>query len=201
MLASSKVAAARRFSSQQPPNRQFNSMMSRPRLHNGMGSRPRVIDNPLASHHRSKQQQDYQRRPLEDDEPIYHSLDDDEAAAATAIVTAGHRPHGHMNAAEDEDVTVYINADLEVVYPSLPHTSTKDPASDDEEAELNGLLADCYENEELHGYVPSPAPGSYPRGHLSYTAAANTSLQRQQPRQPPPQSRHFQETRERGYLV
>ena len=87
-------------------------------------------------------------------------------------------------------MTVYINADLEVVYPSLPLPVTIDSQpcqrgvgnglSDDNEEELNGLLADCYENEESllreqPDYVPSPAPGSCPRGprmgangHLSY---------------------------------
>ena len=86
--------------------------------------------------------------PLE--EPIYHTLDDND--------------------------TVYINADLEVVYPSHEATLEED------EAELNGLLADCgnYESDVMahhHNlshrvgmaaayegeYVPSPAPGSMPR--------------------------------------
>ena len=52
---------------------------------------------------------------------------------------------------------MYINADLEVVYP-LP---SQDPAEDETEAELNGLLADS--NYDSSDYVPSPAPGSIPR--------------------------------------
>ena len=69
--------------------------------------------------------------PLE--EPIYHTLDDNET-------------------------TVYINADLEVVYPVEEGGPENDSA--DNMAELNGLLADCNYDSD---YVPSPAPGSIPR--------------------------------------
>ena len=210
MMASTKLSSAARRLSSQPPGRQFNSMMSRPRLtHAGLGprhqqQRGRVIENPLACHHRSQQQQQQDQqhrcRPPEDpDEPIYHSLDDDD------VVVAGRRPSQVASVGGEDseaDVTVYINADLEVVYPTLNDGGGKDFVDDDDEAELNGLLADCYENEELHGYVPSPAPGSYPRAHISYTGAA-ASLQRQQQ-----QPRHFHHqfqpqagTREPGYLV
>jgi len=111
--------------------------------------------------------------PLE--EPIYHTLD-------------------------DNNETVYINADLEVVYP-LPEGGAEivqgvryglqDPAEDETEAELNGLLADS--NYDSSDYVPSPAPGSIPR----YSS---------QLRRPPPQplKRPHQTTSRRGgqgYLV
>ena len=156
MMASTKLSAAARRLSSQPPGRQFNSMMSRPRLtHAGLGprhqqQRGRVIENPLACHHRSQQQQQQDQqhrcRPPEDpDEPIYHSLDDDDVVVAGV---AGRRPSQVASVGEDSeaDVTVYINADLEVVYPSL---NSNDfgvvaggiPSDDEEEAELNGLLA------------------------------------------------------------
>ena len=82
---------------------------------------------------------------------------------------------------------MYINADLEVVYP-LP---SQDPAEDETEAELNGLLADS--NYDSSDYVPSPAPGSIPR----YSS---------QLRRPPPQplKRPHQTASRRGgqgYLV
>ena len=124
-------------------------------------------------------------------EPIYHSLDEE------SIITA---PGDQV----DGDVTVYINADLELVYPSPNDLVDKGNAaqclSDDEEAELNGLLADCYENEEsllASDYVPSPAPGSYPRHHLSYTAAAATSTAATSSSK----RRQHQQPLSRGYLV
>ncbi len=93
-----------------------------------------------------------------EEEPIYHSLDEETAA----------------------NDTVYINADLEVVYP-VPCNHLM---SEEEEEELNGLLADCYENEESlmqADYVPSPAPGSFPRNHLPYSSAPRSSGKRQKP--------------------
>ena len=72
--------------------------------------------------------------PLE--EPIYHTLDDNET-------------------------TVYINADLEVVYPAAEEEGgIENDSADNNMAELNGLLADCNYDSD---YVPSPAPGSIPR--------------------------------------
>ena len=140
-------------SSQLPSqNRLVHQSLVKNRTHHG----PRVIENPMHQH---------------EDEPIYHSLDEGEKDK------------------EDDDVTVYINADLEVVYPSLPLPLPVDQQpcqkgqrrqgmerdhrqhfSDEDEEELNGLLADCYENQESllrrggQGYVPSPAPGTCPRG-------------------------------------
>ena len=149
-----------------------------------------------STHHRSRLPATRQS-PAAEDEPIYHSLDEESIIAATA--TPGDQLDG--------DVTVYINADLELVYPSLsdPVEDKGNAAqclSDDEEAELNGLLADCYENEEsllASDYVPSPAPGSYPRHHLSYVAvpaspaaSATSSSKRRQ---------HQQQPLSRGYLV
>ena len=130
-----------------------------------MRPKPHVIENPMSVHHGRTGQ-------VELEEPIYHSLEGEDE-------DGGHKT--------EDDGTVYINADLEVVYPSLPLPTdplqpprlTAGPLSEDEE-ELNGLLADCYENEESllrQDYVPSPAPGSFPRAggpvpggsrHLSY---------------------------------
>ena len=156
-----------------------------------------------STHHRSRlvaggTRQQQQSPAAAEDEPIYHSLDEE------SIITAPDQVDG--------DVTVYINADLELVYPSLTDPELEDKGnaaqclSDDEEAELNGLLADCYENEEsllASDYVPSPAPGSYPRHHLSYVAvpaspaaSATSSSKRHR--------RHQQQQQQplsRGYLV
>ena len=152
-----------------------------------------------STHHRSRFAAT-RHSPAAEDEPIYHSLDEESIIAATAA-------HDQL----DGDVTVYINADLELVYPSLTDPELEDKGnaaqclSDDEEAELNGLLADCYENEEsllASDYVPSPAPGSYPRHHLSYVAvpaspaaSATSSSKRHR--------RHQQQQQplSRGYLV
>ena len=149
-----------------------------------------------STHHRSRLVATRQS-PAAEDEPIYHSLDEE------SIITAPDQVDG--------DVTVYINADLELVYPSLTDPELEDKGnaaqclSDDEEAELNGLLADCYENEEslmlANDYVPSPAPGSYPRHHLSYVAvpaspaasATSSSKRHRRHQQQQPLSR--------GYLV
>lgn len=144
------ATSARRFSTQRTTSSQqrpqFN-MASSSTLQVRRLRQPHVIENPM-THHRSNVP----------DEPIYHSLDD--------------------------DMTVYINADLEVVYPSPSPPLLMQPASnsrryideeEDNEAELNGLLADCYE-ENLGSYVPSPAPGSFPRHHLSYAAANSDNV-------------------------
>ena len=148
-----------------------------------------------SAHHRSRLHATQQSTAAED-EPIYHSLDEESIIASTAAPDQ-----------LDGDVTVYINADLELVYPSPNDLVDKGNAaqclSDDEEAELNGLLADCYENEEsllASDYVPSPAPGAYPRHHLSYasaSAAAATSSSQRRRRQ---QQQH-QQPLSRGYLV
>lgn len=141
-----------RGSSQQ---KQFNSPMASSMMHSSSSSssksnkslhrqqRPTVIENPMATYHHRK------ASAVVESEPIYHSLDED-------------------------DVTVYINADLEVVYPSLGELQEQRHRLNnlqlEDEAELSGLLTDCYESSE---YVPSPAPGSFPRHHLSYTAASD----------------------------
>ena len=155
---------------QPPPRLVHQSLMRLPKTH--------VIENPMMSIHQHVEHEE---------EPIYHSLDEgDEEGSSSRLRKAATA----AAADDDDDVTVYINADLEVVYPSLPLPVTIDSQhcqrgvgnglSDDNEEELNGLLADCYENEESllreqPDYVPSPAPGSCPRGprmgangHLSY---------------------------------
>ena len=209
--------APRRFSTQRATSSSSSSHHQQQRqlasstLHTAAGHggrhrslRPHVIENPMASapsssstHHRSRLVATRQS-PAAEDEPIYHSLDEE------SIITAPDQVDG--------DVTVYINADLELVYPSLTDPELEDKGnaaqclSDDEEAELNGLLADCYENEEsllASDYVPSPAPGSYPRHHLSYVAvpaspaaSATSSSKRHR--------RHQQQQQQplsRGYLV
>ena len=173
------VSTARRFSTQRMSSqpRPYPSPLTSTLQYGDRGRsqprRPHVIENPLMSHHRSKGHMQPQNPPVslrqpmmldeDEDEPIYHSLDDE----------AVEQP-------PDGDVTVYINADLEVVYPTLAEVaaaSSRIRALDEteaEEAELSGLLlSDAYENEDLPlDYVPSPAPGSYPRHHLSYTASS-----------------------------
>jgi hypothetical protein len=169
-------------------------MMQQSQAVNSRRIRTNIVENPLAavaattgSHHRSLAQQGRRQQAEEEEEPIYHSLDDE------AVVSAA----GDAVAETDGDVTVYINADLEVVYPSISENEGAENDDDDDEAELNGLLADCYENEDSlfanNEYVPSPAPGSYPRNHLSSSyAAAASNISRRQQQQP---------QRGRGYLV
>jgi len=217
--------APRRFSTQRATSSSSHHQQQQQRqlasstLHTAAGHggrhrslRPHVIENPMAcatssTHHRSRlvaggTRQQQQSPAAAEDEPIYHSLDEE------SIITA---PGDQV----DGDVTVYINADLELVYPpSLTDPELEDKGNaaqclsddDEEEAELNGLLADCYENEEslmlANDYVPSPAPGSYPRHHLSYVAvpaspaaSATSSSKRHR--------RHQQQQQplSRGYLV
>lgn len=125
-----------------------------------MAGAKNIRENPLGPYsdyqrrrQRQQQQQQHQNQQLSE-EPIYHTLDEQQL------------PGGGGGDKSDSDVTVYINADLEVVYPTLPLKE------DQEDEELSGLLSgneDCYENGESlfgsrqNGYVPSPAPGSYPR--------------------------------------
>ena len=208
------MSGARRFSTQRASSSQHQQrQLASSTLHtaaSGLGSRqrslrPHVIENPMtagsSTHHRSRLPAT-RHSPAAEEEPIYHSLDEESIIAATAA-------HDQL----DGDVTVYINADLELVYPSLsdPVEDKGNAAQclsddDEEEAELNGLLADCYENEEslmlANDYVPSPAPGSYPRHHLSYVAvpaspaaSATSSSKRHR--------RHQQQQQplSRGYLV
>ena len=211
--------APRRFSTQRATSssshHQQQRQLASSTLHTAAGHggrhrslRPHVIENPMASapsassstHHRSRLVATRQS-PAAEDEPIYHSLDEES-------IIAGGTDDAHEKL--DGDVTVYINADLELVYPSLTDPELEDKGnaaqclSDDEEAELNGLLADCYENEEsllASDYVPSPAPGSYPRHHLSYVAvpaspaasATSSSKRHRRHQQQQPLSR--------GYLV
>ena len=199
------MSGARRFSTQRASSSQHQQrQLASSTLHtaaSGLGSRqrslrPHVIENPMtagsSTHHRSRFPAT-RHSPAAEEEPIYHSLDEESIIAATAA-------HDQL----DGDVTVYINADLELVYPSPNDLVDKGNAaqclSDDEEAELNGLLADCYENEEsllASDYVPSPAPGSYPRHHLSYTAAAATSAAATSSSK----RRQHQQPLSRGYLV
>merc|ERR1712083_674398 len=150
-----------------------------------------------STHHRSRLPATRRQSPAAaEDEPIYHSLDEES-------IIAGGTDDAHDKL--DGDVTVYINADLELVYPSLSDPAedkgnTAQCLSDDEEAELNGLLADCYENEEsllASDYVPSPAPGSYPRHHLSYATAAQSAAVTSSGKR----RQHQQQPLSRGYLV
>ena len=145
-----------------------------------MRPKPHVIENPMSVH----QERTGQLAQPEPEEPIYHSLDG------------------------DDDVKVYINADLEVVYPSLPlPTDRLQPPrlgggqlSEDEE-ELSGLLTDCYENEESllrHDDVPSPAPGSIPRTGYRHVGGSQLAYS---PQMPPSSFGQKKKCSRPGYLV
>ena len=67
-----------------------------------------------SAHHRSRLHAT-QQSPAAEDEPIYHSLDEESIIASTAAPDQ-----------LDGDVTVYINADLELVYPSLTDPELED---------------------------------------------------------------------------
>ena len=102
--------------------------------------RPNIVENPL-------------------EEPIYHTLGKNEEKNTHTSVQQYFRSNStpiYYNfklflLSDDNNETVYINADLEVVYP-LPEGGAEivqgvryglqDPAEDETEAELNGLLAD-----------------------------------------------------------
>ena len=114
-------------------------------------------------------------------EPIYHTLDEDQPELRRQ------QPPGN------KDDLVYINSALEVVYPTttmlkkqqrlleqLRSNQHHNQADDEEENEFDELLGaeetdeDVYENSSDAGffgqdqqgsYVPSPAPGSFPRNY------------------------------------
>ena len=128
-------------------------------------------------------------------EPIYHTLEDDDDCD---VLSSDHRTATSVTLSsikkDPNDATVYINADLEVVYPPLPQGRRDFVSDEDDDAEFEHLLrsgsvtrqngdgdTDCdeYENEDLlqrqHSYVPSPAPGSFPRQWLASNATPKTT--------------------------
>ena len=121
-------------------------------------------------------------------EPIYHTLDD-ESGAETSVgprsaPTSGGSRFRSAKGNPDDDL-VYINSALEVVYPTSTmlrkqqrlleqmgqqrnagwHQKYDELLGAEENLRLN--LSDPYENEGGYyhdeSYVPSPAPGSFPR--------------------------------------
>ena len=146
--------------------------------------------------------QDHRRVPVgsNNNEPIYHTLEDDDVddcqRRTTSVMSSS------IKKKDPSDTTVYINEDLEVVYPPLPPARRDFVSDDDDEAEFEHLLrggnvtrhngatyegdTDCdeYENDidddrddlfqRHNSYVPSPAPGSFPRRWMTPTSTSAT---------------------------
>lgn len=138
-------------------------------------------------------------------EPIYHTLEPEQAPKSLAGAKSGGK----------SDSTVYINADLEVVYPKTrpgqqqlqqqqrqflqPHDDLDDFVDEDEE-----LLAETTTDDDgmfdlsrsrNGSYVPSPAPGSFPRKGMAMAAAPAPAQRPGSARRPPqhPQQRKLQQ--------
>ena len=138
-------------------------------------------------------------------EPIYHTLEDDddlEQVSDRRTISLGSSATAAAKK-DPNDSTVYINADLEVVYPPLPLARRDFVSDDDDDAEFEHLLRggsvtqqrhtfanngdtdDCdeYENDDdrddlfqrHNSYVPSPAPGSFPRRWIAPSSSTNAT--------------------------
>ena len=139
-------------------------------------------------------------------EPIYHTLEDDddlEQVSDRRTISLGSSMTASAAKKDPNDSTVYINADLEVVYPPLPLARRDFVSDDDDDAEFEHLLRggsvtqqrhtfenngdtdDCdeYENDDdrddlfqrHNSYVPSPAPGSFPRRWIAPSSSSNVT--------------------------
>ncbi len=145
-----------------------------------------VIVNPLGNSSRTLRSHDYvsvndSQRTQE--EPIYHTLEP-----------------------STPEPKIYINQDLEVVYPKLVPASHRQPHRllqmlgereefvDEDDELLAGNGGNFDDLEDFHGsYVPSPAPGSMPRRH-------HKSAAKQQP-QPQQQQMVMQNNSQNGYFI